>query len=61
MTIASREIIFNTSPILTEEWKWSMPSYSYSRLVSKAWTTKYFTHSNIVSLHFTKACALFQH
>lgn len=33
ITIALREIIFDASPKLVEEYKWSMPSYSSNGLV----------------------------
>jgi hypothetical protein len=33
MTVALRKIIFNSSPKLIEEYKWSMPNYSYHGLV----------------------------
>jgi len=33
ITNSLREIIFNSSPELKEEYKWSMPNYSYKGLV----------------------------
>lgn len=40
ITVALREIILNSSPGLKEEFKWSMPNYSYNGLVCYIQTAK---------------------
>ncbi|ALX48302.1 DUF1801 domain-containing protein [Lentibacillus amyloliquefaciens] len=40
ITVALRKIIFESSPELTEEFKWSMPNYSYNGLVCYLQTSK---------------------
>ncbi|HWO76415.1 MAG TPA: DUF1801 domain-containing protein [Bacillus sp. (in: firmicutes)] len=40
ITVALREIILNSSPELKEEFKWSMPNYSYNGLVCYIQTAK---------------------
>lgn len=40
ITVALRKIILNSSPELIEEFKWSMPNYSYNGLVCYLQTSK---------------------
>ena len=40
ITVALRKIIFDSSPELMEEYKWSMPNYSYNGLVCYLQTSK---------------------
>lgn len=40
ITVALRKIILNSSPELKEEFKWSMPNYSYNGLVCYLQTAK---------------------
>ncbi|HWL11808.1 MAG TPA: DUF1801 domain-containing protein [Ureibacillus sp.] len=40
MTAALREILLNASPEIVEEYKWSMPNYSYKGLVCYLQTAK---------------------
>ncbi|MBD0378580.1 DUF1801 domain-containing protein [Paenibacillus sedimenti] len=45
ITVTLRKIILNSSPELKEEFKWSMPNYSYNGLVCYLQTAK--KHVNI--------------
>lgn len=40
ITVALREILLNASPEIIEEYKWSMPNYSYKGLVCYLQTAK---------------------
>lgn len=40
ITVALRNILFESSPELIEEFKWSMPNYSYNGLVCYLQTSK---------------------